>query len=182
MKSAYASSKTALAECLQISRPTLYSYLHLPDAPRPKSNGMWKVSEVRRYIRKQEGKRKITSTEKEQLEVELLRKRITRVDLEISELDNSRREEITDKITGECRRVVDALNSQLWRMPDELSGIFSVLAEPMAIYKRFKAELHQRFQAAQEALQKIKEQSRRKTPKNKKEAENVAPFKRSAVN
>jgi len=158
----YASSKTALAECLQISRPTLYNHLHRFDAPRPKSNGMWRVSEVRRYIRKQEGKRQHTSSEKSQLEVELLRKRIHRCNLEIADLDNSREQEITDRITGECKQIIEALAGAFQRMPNELSGIFSTLGEPMRIYQRFKTEVGRRFDAASEALEKIKKQSRRK--------------------
>jgi predicted DNA-binding transcriptional regulator AlpA len=163
MKSDNASSKTKLAECLQISRPTLYGYLHLPDAPRPRSNGMWRVSEVRKYIRKQEGKRKITSTEKEHLEVELLRRRLTRVNLEIEQLDNSRQQEIADRITGECKQIIEVLNAALQRMPTELSGIFSMVAEPVAIYKRFKTEMCERFADAHEALKKIERASRKKS-------------------
>jgi predicted DNA-binding transcriptional regulator AlpA len=163
MKSAdYASSKTALALALQISRPTLYSHLHKQDAPRPRSNGMWKVSEVRKYIAKQEGKRELKSTEKQELELQLLRKRIRIADLQISDLDNSRTEEIASQITTECKRLIDVLHAQLLAMPNQLSGIFSMLAEPVPIFKRFKAELNQRFQAAYDALQKIKKTSRRR--------------------
>ena len=172
MKSAdYASSKTALALALQISRPTLYSHLHKQDAPRPRSNGMWKVSEVRKYIAKQEGKRELKSTEKQELELQLLRKRIRIADLQISDLDNSRTEEIASQITAECKRVIDTLNAQLSAMPNQLSGIFAALGEPMPIYQRFKAQLRQRFQAAYDALHKIEKKSRRKT--------NVVPFNRS---
>lgn len=174
MKSDYASSKTKLAECLQISRPTLYSHLRRPDAPRPKSNGMWKVSEVRKYIARQENKRQLKSTEKQELELQLLRKRIRIADLQISDLDNSRTEEITAMVTAECKQIIDTLNAQLQAMPNRLSGIFAALGEPMPIYQRFKAELRQRFKAAYDALYKIEKKSRRKT--------NVVPFNRSKGN
>jgi hypothetical protein len=56
-------------------------------------------------------------------------------------------------------------------MPNQLSGIFATLGEPMPIYQRFKAELHQRFQAAYDALQKVKKKSCRK---------NIVPFNRGS--
>jgi len=175
MKSAdYASSKTALASALQISRPTLYSHLRKQDAPRPKSNGMWKLSEVRKYIAKQEGKRELKSTEKQELELQLLRKRIRIAELQISDLDNSRTEQIASQITAECKRVIETFNAQLQAMPNQLSGIFSALGEPMPIYQRFKAELRQRFQAAYAALHMIEKKSQRKT--------NFVSFNRSKGN
>jgi hypothetical protein len=131
---------------------------------------MWKVSRVRRYIAKQEGKRELKSTAKQELELQLLRKKVRIADLQISDLDNSRSEEIADKITAECQRVIDVLQSQLLAMPNQLSGIFSSLGEPMPIYKRFKAELNQRFEAAYGALKKIKHASRRK--------DNIIPLNR----
>jgi predicted DNA-binding transcriptional regulator AlpA len=170
MKSDYASSKTALAERLQISRPTLYTHLHRPDAPRPKSNGMWRVSEVRKYIAKQEGKRELKSTEKQELELQLLRKRIRIADLQISDLDNSRAEEIAGQIVSECRQIITALTSQLSAMPNQLSGIFSTLGGPMEIYKQWRDELNQRFESARDALRKVEQKSRRKS--------NVVPFSR----
>ena len=43
-----------------------------------------------------------------------------------------------------------------------IAGILSMLAKPVAIFKRFKTELHRRFEDAYNELQKIKQQSRRK--------------------
>jgi hypothetical protein len=66
---------------------------------------------------------------------------------------------------------VTTQKGSLLAMPNQLSGIFSSLGEPMPIYKRFKAELNQRFEAADKALRKIKQESRRK--------DNVVPFNRA---
>ena len=160
MTDSHTRSKTELALRLGYSRNTLYAYMRMDGFPRPDRRGQWNIEACRRFVKKQDGKRRVVPSERDALETELLRKRIHRVDLEISDLDNSRTEEITAKITGDCDLVIDALKSAVWRMPDELSGIFSNLAEPMAIYKRFRAEIRQRFQAAHDALLKIKNQSR----------------------
>lgn len=155
------SSRTKLAEALGISRPTLYAFARLPDSP-PARDGYWRVADWRKFVTRKKDSVKLASTEKEQLEMELLRKRIHRVDLEIADLDNSREEEIANRITGECKQVVDVLVGKFRNMPRELSGIFSALEGPMAIYKRFDAEVRGRFQDAHDELQRVKKTSRRK--------------------
>ena len=59
-------------------------------------------------------------------------------------------------------------------MPNQLSGIFSTLAGPMEIYKRWRDELNQRFESARDVLRKVEQKSRRKT--------NVVAFNRANGN
>ena|SRR5436309_2492259 len=157
----YVSSVTDLAQAIGLSRQWTSELFRLADHPQPSKSGH-SVARWKKYITRRAEKVQSSGGEKARLEMELLRKRIQRVDLEIAELDNSRQEEIANRIAGGCLQVVDTLKSQLWRMPDELSGIFSVLAEPMAICTRFRAEMHHRFQVAYDELTKVKRASRRK--------------------
>jgi hypothetical protein len=103
------------------------------------------------------------------LELELLSKRIRIADLQISDLDNSRSEEIASQITAECARIIDMLNAQLLAMPNQLSGVFAALGEPLPIFQKFRGDLNKRFQVAYDALHKVKKKSCRK---------NIVPFNR----
>jgi hypothetical protein len=168
----YARNKTEAARLAGMSRTRLYQILQLPGAPLPRADGRWSVAAIRKFASKEANKIEVP-TERDRLETELLKKRIAKVDLEISQLDGSRREQITETITGECKRVIDTLQSALHRMPDELSGVFAMLAEPLPIYRRFREEMRRRFEAAYEGLKKIEKQSQRKS--------NVVRFEREAI-
>jgi hypothetical protein len=177
-KARYASNKIKLAQLLGISRQWLYEFAKLPDSPAPRPDGMHSVEKWRRFLAKHSSKVQ-GGTEKERLQVALLQARLRREELEYAELDNSIRESITREIGHECVRVVEVLKTQVWRMPDELSGRFSGLA-PMQIYKLFKSELHERFRHAQCALEKLQAQSKRKT-RSKKDGSNIVEFRTAAA-
>jgi hypothetical protein len=146
--------------------------MRLPGFPAPDRRGRWNIAACRKFILKQANKLDAPS-ERDHLEMELLRKRIRRVDLEIAELDNSRAEEIADNIYGRCKQVIDSLNAKLQAMPRELSSIFSQLDGPMKIYQRFKSDMDQRFADAYSALLKVKQASRRKS--------NIVPFEKKVA-
>jgi hypothetical protein len=163
MSDSRTSNKTELALRLGIGRNSLYAYLRLPGFPRPDRRGQWSIEACRKFISRQHGSRQAVPDEKRGLELELLRRRLYKTNLEIAVLDNTRTEEIANQITAECKAIIDALNGQLLRMPQELSGIFSQLGDPMPIFIRFKAELNKRFQAAYGGLKELKDTSRKKS-------------------
>jgi hypothetical protein len=168
VKAKHVSSITQLAREIGISRQWCSGLFRMTDHPKPTRFGH-NVAAWKKYLSRRAEKIQSAGSEKSRLELELLRRRLARVNLEIMELDGSRREEIANEITSGCLRVVDTLKSRLWRMPDELAGILSALGEPMLIYKRLKAELGQRFGAAYDELHKVKQTSRRK--------DNLVPFR-----
>jgi hypothetical protein len=171
MKTKYVPSVSALARELRLSRQWTTELFRLPGHPKPTKSGH-DLAKWKKWLADRAEKHESTAGEKSRLELELLRKRIHRVDLEISTLDNSRQEEIADRITDECGKIIGVLSEALQRMPTELSGIFSMLAEPVSIYKRFKTEMCNRFEVAHKALQKVKAESRKKN--------NIVPFAASA--
>jgi hypothetical protein len=173
MNDNHARNKTELATRLGYTRGTIYSYMRLPGFPVPDRRGRWNISSCRKFILKQANKLDAPS-ERDRLELELLRKRIHRVDLEIADLDNSRAEEIADNIYGQCKQIIDTLNGTLQAMPQQLSGIFSQLDGAMPIYQRFKSEMDQRFADAYSALLKVRQASRRRS--------NVVPFNSAKLN
>jgi len=100
--------------------------------------------------------------------------------LELSELDNSIRERITNEVEGEACRIIDCLVGEIERMPHQFSGAFAGKS-PNQICKLWQRELDQSFLKASTALEKMRAQSRRKTTKKKEEATNVIAFNRAGA-
>ena len=157
----YVSSVTALSQAIGLSRQWTSELFRLSDHPKPTKSGH-SVARWKKYITRRAEKVRNSGGEKACLELELLRKRIRIADLQISDLDNSRTEEIAGQIISECRQIINALTSQLSAMPNQLSGIFSTLNGPMEIYKQWRDELNKRFESARDALRKVEQKSRRK--------------------
>jgi predicted DNA-binding transcriptional regulator AlpA len=168
----FAHGKTELAKLCGISRTWLYRYMREPSFPSPRADGRWPVEAVRRFVRKCQVKVE-TPNEREQLEIELLRKRIRKVDVEIADLTNERAEAITNEITGLCRKIVGLLQGQLSRMPDEFSGLFNMQGTAREIYNIWKGELNRRFRIAYSSIEKIEKAHARKS--------NVIPFEQKKI-
>src|SRR5882724_3392028 len=107
-KARYASNKVKLAQLLGISRQWLYEFAKLPDSPAPRADGMHSVEKWRRFLAKKSSK--VTGgTDRERLQIALLRARVEREQLELSEFDNSIKETITREIFGEAVQIIDTL-------------------------------------------------------------------------
>src|SRR6266478_2095508 len=179
MKAKFASSKTKLSQCLGISRQYLHEFFKLPDSPVAASNGMHSVAKWRKFIANHVAKVKGAGTEREKLQIALLRIRVSREELELAEQDHTIRESITNEIESECCKILDALTYQLCGLPMQVAPKLAGL-EVKAIFKKMQAEIDSRFSAAADALKKLQRASQRKTGRSKKEeASNVIEFNRA---
>src|SRR5713101_6231618 len=150
MKARSASSKTKLAQCLGISRQYLHEFFKLPDSPVAASNGMHSVAKWRKFIANHVAKVKGLGTEREKLQIALLRIRVSREELELSEQDCSIREEISREFDAACCRIIDCLQGEIEWMPHQLAGVFAGKT-PNQIFKLWQRELDHSFQKASAA-------------------------------
>jgi hypothetical protein len=169
--SRFAKNKAALSRALDLSRVSIHRFLLLPGAPRKHGEG-YNIAEMKRFIASHTKDIRV-GTEKEKLQIVLLKLKIEREQLALAQENFEIREAIYRDAADQGFQVIDCLATQVRRMPDELSGRFSGM-EPMEISKLFKSEINQRFQRAHDALQKMIAQSKRKTGKVK--PENVVPL------
>ena len=128
------SSKVKLATALGISPPTLYAYLRLNDSP-PARNGYWYVSDFRKFITK---KRDVMETsEKQQLQLELLRAKLDREKHGLDESRGTTRQQILDDLQADFITAAQVIRFELYRMRMELSPTFAGM-DARSIYKKWE--------------------------------------------
>jgi hypothetical protein len=88
------SSKSKLAEALGVAVVTLDAYLRLPDSP-PIRNGYYHLKEWREYINRKRDFLKVS--EKQQLELELLRTKLKRETHVLNEAKNATERRIREE-------------------------------------------------------------------------------------
>jgi hypothetical protein len=160
----FANTVIQLCGVLGISTTHYYALRKEPGAPIPASNGKFPIAAWRKFANRHRARpeKEKALSEREALEVELLRRRLYRTNLEIAEIDNTRSEEICNEITDKTRRILEVLSQKLFAMPLQLSGIFATMA-PIEILKRWQLDLREVFQAAKSEILKIEREHARKS-------------------
>ena len=128
------SSRVKLAEALGISRPTLYAFARLPDSP-PARNGYWYVRDWRRFVTRKRGS--VKTTEKEQLQLDLLRTRLEREQHCLSEARSSSYNEARAELLAQVEGVFGLIRTELFHLRVELSPQFEGL-NARAIHRAWK--------------------------------------------
>jgi hypothetical protein len=129
------SSRTKLAEALQISRPTLYAFARLPDSP-PARNGYWHVAEWRRFVTRKKGS--VKASEKEQLQIAVLRAKLEREQFDLDTARERTRNEIRDDLMQGFVSVAQLIRGGLYRMRTELSPVFASGVDARGVYRAWE--------------------------------------------
>src|SRR6266480_5477361 len=116
----YARNKRELARLAGMSHVTLYQLLRLPNAPIPKADGRWLVSDILRFALK-EAKKLEGPREEDRLRMELLNLKIRRASQELAGFEQEIRDKITDEVRAYFKQGIQILASRLKLLPRDLA-------------------------------------------------------------
>ena len=132
----FARNKAEASKLAGMSRVTFYHLEKMPGFPRPKADGRWCVSEIRRFALK--AAKKIEGpNERDRLGMELLNLKIKRASQELAEFEAALREQISGPMKAAFTKASYAIRSGIYRMRVELSPRFSGM-DARSIFKMWE--------------------------------------------
>jgi hypothetical protein len=145
------SSKYKLAAALGVACPTVYAYLRLPDSP-PVRDGYYHVAEWRKFVNRKRDVLKVS--EKQQLELELLRTKLKRETHVFNEAKNVTERRIREEQEAHFLTAAIMIRDGLIRMRGELSPRFASM-DARSIFKLWDEREQALFDSVCERLTKL---------------------------
>jgi hypothetical protein len=117
-------AKTVSQLCPQIplSRTEYYRLRKLPGAPPPRADGAHSIAAWRKFAREEKSAR--APSEKEALEMEILRLKAERAAFDLAQARQEMREKILNELTQEFLAILSSIRTALFTMKNQLSPKF----------------------------------------------------------